>query len=647
MAEKCVSGTLGLLVAEMCVSSTIGLMMAERCVSGTIELMMVERCVSGTIGLLVVEMCFSGAIGLMVAERCVSGTIELMMAERCVSSTIELLVAEMCISSAIGLMVAKRCISGMIELLVAEMCVSGAIGLMVAERCVSRTIELMMAEMCLSGAIGLMVAKRCISGTIELMMAERCISGTIGLMIIKGVHREHTSVVEDFSKSDGAQLVALSHCVLRRWGAGIVPSRTLFFTCFRLCKSRGGYYLMARAGFKISSVPTNNKGWKDQYFFVSGPSWGFRANWSIHPISNVPPLLFEEESIVVNRLRGILPLSQVIRNMTEKWLVEVGLNPASWGAMDLNVLRKKPKMPGGKSAPAARPESAQPEVEVIHTEASAKRLVESPVADQATSGRPSKQIKIMVRKHKSHRNEGSSRPAAREREPEVSVDDSSPTYRRPKSMRDLCGMRVREDNEGYYVLQMTDWAPKDSTAKQIVMGHHYQMALLDRVHDSGRLVTHMGNRASLLELEADNAKLRSGVDKLTDRLEEADKELNKLREGLAESQRQLKEQKVDHRKADDVLLKLMRENKSLKAKLSGISVANYKQSIRFGWGLRWMGQVSYEYGYQVALAHFQAQYPDLEVDSDPFTERPEDNSVPMKIRQEFDDSMNDREFCNF
>ncbi|RWW76744.1 hypothetical protein BHE74_00015144 [Ensete ventricosum] len=101
--------------------------------------------------------------------------------------------------------------------------------------------------------------------------------------------------------------------------------------------------------------------------------------------------------------------------------------------------------------------------------------------------------------------------------------------------------------------------------KQIMLGHHYQMALLDRVHNSGRLVTHMGNRASLLEVElkklkkekdpeqltlarqrvdelqADNAKLRSGVDELTDRLEQADKELNELREGLAESQRQLKE----------------------------------------------------------------------------------------------------------
>ncbi|RRT46615.1 hypothetical protein B296_00042317 [Ensete ventricosum] len=173
----------------------------------------------------------------------------------------------------------------------------------------------------------------------------------------------------------------------------------------------------------------------------------------------------------------------------------------------------------------------------------------------------------------------------------------------------------------------------------------------------------MGNRASLLEvelkklkterdpeqltlaqqrvdeLEADNAKLRSGVDELTSRLEQANKELNKLREGLAESQRQLKEHKADRRKADDKLLKLMRENEFLKAEFPGRSVASYKQSVEFVWELRRMGQVLYEYGYQVAMACFQAQYPDLKVDSDPFTEQPEDSSVPMETHQEFDDSI--------
>ncbi|RZS11866.1 hypothetical protein BHM03_00043239 [Ensete ventricosum] len=41
-------------------------------------------------------------------------------------------------------------------------------------------------------------------------------------------------------------------------------------------------------------------------------------------------------------------------------------------------------------------------------------------------------------------------------------------------------------------------------------GHHYQVALFDRVHDVGRLVTLMGNRAS--HLEAEVAKLKSEGD---------------------------------------------------------------------------------------------------------------------------------------
>ncbi|RWV91178.1 hypothetical protein GW17_00046555 [Ensete ventricosum] len=83
----------------------------------------------------------------------------------------------------------------------------------------------------------------------------------------------------------------------------------------------------------------------------------------------------------------------------------------------------------------------------------------------------------------------------------------------------------------------------------------------------------------------------------------------------------------------------MRENEILKTELPSKSVADYKQSVGFKWGQQRMGQVSYEYEYRVALAHFQARYPDLEVDSDPFTEKPEDSLVPIETRQEFDDSI--------
>ncbi|RRT32034.1 hypothetical protein B296_00054265 [Ensete ventricosum] len=61
-------------------------------------------------------------------------------------------------------------------------------------------------------------------------------------------------------------------------GAGIIPTRDLFMACFHLCKSRGGYYLTARVGFRVSRTPSNNKGWKSRYLYVSGPVWGFRLD---------------------------------------------------------------------------------------------------------------------------------------------------------------------------------------------------------------------------------------------------------------------------------------------------------------------------------------------------------------------------------
>ncbi|RZR84124.1 hypothetical protein BHM03_00010887 [Ensete ventricosum] len=71
-------------------------------------------------------------------------------------------------------------------------------------------------------------------------------------------------------------------------GVGIILTRNVFMACFRLCKSRGGYYLIARVSFRVSGAPSNNKGWKSRCLFVSGLNWGFRLDWSAYPIGNVP-----------------------------------------------------------------------------------------------------------------------------------------------------------------------------------------------------------------------------------------------------------------------------------------------------------------------------------------------------------------------
>ncbi|RRT71021.1 hypothetical protein B296_00033806, partial [Ensete ventricosum] len=86
-----------------------------------------------------------------------------------------------------------------------------------------------------------------------------------------------------------------------------------------------GYYLIAQVGFRVSGAPSSNKGWKSRYLYVSGPAWGFGLDWSANPISNAPPYLSEEETVLVRRLKGILSSSRAIKEMAELWLVEAGL----------------------------------------------------------------------------------------------------------------------------------------------------------------------------------------------------------------------------------------------------------------------------------------------------------------------------------
>ncbi|RZS15601.1 hypothetical protein BHM03_00047462 [Ensete ventricosum] len=79
----------------------------------------------------------------------------------------------------------------------------------------------------------------------------------------------------------------------------------------------------------------------------------------------------------------------------------------------------------------------------------------------------------------------------------------------------------------------------------------------------------------------------------------------------------------------------MKALESARAELLRQAVDDYKESVGFKEGLKKMGRVTYEYGYRVALARFRSLHPDSEVEEDPFTIRPEDDSVPMEWQQAF------------
>ncbi|RWW45130.1 hypothetical protein BHE74_00049061 [Ensete ventricosum] len=194
--------------------------------------------------------------------------------------------------------------------------------------------------------------------------------------------------------------------------AEIIPTRDLFIACFRFSKSRGGYYLTARVGFRVSEASSNNKGWKFRYIFVSD-------------------------------------------------------------RMDLEELRGIPKVTSGKvppTRPAAREVGASPAKE--SSKASSKRPVDAPAeqAEDATSRH--KTVKVLTRSHKSRLGERESHsrskgkePAAPSEEPETCAESeeggASPAHRRPRLMKDLFKTKVHKDDVSYYTVLMSDLGHQD------------------------------------------------------------------------------------------------------------------------------------------------------------------------------------------
>ncbi|RZS24548.1 hypothetical protein BHM03_00057658, partial [Ensete ventricosum] len=116
---------------------------------------------------------------------------------------------------------------------------------------------------------------------------------------------------------------------------GLSRPETYLWHVFASVRVGVGYYLTAQVGFRVSGVPSHNKGWQSRYIFVSGPVWGFRLDCSAHSIGNTSPYLSKEEFVLVGILKGILSSSCAIKEMTELWLVDAGLSPASRGTVIL------------------------------------------------------------------------------------------------------------------------------------------------------------------------------------------------------------------------------------------------------------------------------------------------------------------------
>ncbi|RZS15095.1 hypothetical protein BHM03_00046885 [Ensete ventricosum] len=193
-----------------------------------------------------------------------------------------------------------------------------------------------------------------------------------------------------------------------------------------------------------------------------------------------------------------------------------------------------PKVSVGKSAPVGQATSSLPEVEEVHMEIAPrmsltltpKRLAKKSAPQQEDSARVQKQVKIVVGKHKSHRNEGSSRAPSKDKGSIVPREEPTPpTYCWPKSMKELCGTMVHKVDKGYYALQMTDLSPRDPDSR--MWARWPNLKTEQRVVAAEQWVT---------DLQADNEKLMAQLVEATHRLELSDKELNDVRADLSDVQ---------------------------------------------------------------------------------------------------------------
>ncbi|RZR92958.1 hypothetical protein BHM03_00021344 [Ensete ventricosum] len=237
-------------------------------------------------------------------------------------------------------------------------------------------------------------------------------------------------------------------------------------------------------------------------------------------------------------------------------------------------------------------------------------------------------------------------PAAPSEELETPAESNeggaSPVHHCPRSMKDLFKTKVHKDDVGYYTLHMSDLGHQDPDKKMKARWRGLKNSTKiwndsSAAEEFERGLLHPQLARELYTLPS-KVLLARAAKEMVLQLEASEKELTEVRSNLAEIQMLLKEVRVRARKMDDELLQSVKALESTRAELPKQAVDRYKESVGFKEGLKWMSWVTYKYGYRVALARFHALHSDSKVEEDPFTIHPEDDLVPMKRQQVFDDS---------
>ncbi|RRT47570.1 hypothetical protein B296_00029420 [Ensete ventricosum] len=370
---------------------------------------------------------------------------------------------------------------------------------------------------------------------------------------------------------------------------------------FWLSRGQARYYLIARNGFHVSSSVL---------------------------------VLSIDEIELVEILRGILSVSRGVKDMNEAWFAKAGLSPAIRD-MFFPVAAKQPMDASGSIARISA-DKGQGMVELEEVPERGYTMQEScKVEDRVGVDKYFTSIMTQLK-------------CVDSKDPLVprwsTISGSSPLWTEgPLYGEYLWGAlhpTLAKQVYEYSSEELMNWADKSAIWVRNIsflhhlfsfqtltpfylQGLHFVSALIDRVHDVGRLV--QSQHEKILTLRAANKELEVGVDQ----------ELI----AAVEQRAKLLRANLDGAHVEGDVFSMTEAVAFLEAELKTEGqkvVAAYKASRGFKSGLEKMGRVSYEFGYWVALEQLRGKHLDIKIKWDPL-ECSKYANVEMDLDQPFDD----------
>ncbi|RWW40615.1 hypothetical protein BHE74_00053957 [Ensete ventricosum] len=218
--------------------------------------------------------------------------------------------------------------------------------------------------------------------------------------------------------------------------------------------------------------------------------------------------------------------------------------------------------------------------------------------------------------------------------------------KRGYTMRELCKVKDRAGADREYlrgalhptlVKQVYECSFEElmnRADKSAVWGLHFVNALIDWVHDVGRLVWNQHEK--ILALRAANKELKASVGQ--ELVAAAEWWVKELEAEIERMWAELESHRSQRRELEQEVGLLHSTFLEAELKVAGQkAMAAYKASRGFQSGLGKMGRVNYMFGYRVALERLWGKHSDIMIELDPFTECSEDANVKMDLDQPFDD----------